>query len=268
METSHAVVPPASSSWRADLRKFLLPIFKPSRSALLPSLIQSILMRPIPFEMWFRARAWWLIWVRHGIRTIEQSHEQTSTSFMTRVAAYNQSQLWEFYRIRTEKFMALLRCIDGLPRDPRLLCIGPRNEAEMLLLSLYGFPLRRMTGVDLFSYSPLVECMDMHQLEFPENSFDIVYSAWTLKYSYDLRRACAEIVRVARPGALVVTGFSHTLAVTDVIGAPIAGGLDELLDAFSPHVEWIYWKEITPVQDAEEVSVIFRVQKFADEGGV
>ena len=102
---------------------------------------------------------------------------------MAGVRKYNRSQMWEFYRIRTEKFMVVLRCIDAVPRDPRILIIGPRNEAELLLLSLYGFPLRRMVAVDLFSYSPLIRCMDMHQFDFPDDSFDIVYSAWTLKCS-------------------------------------------------------------------------------------
>src|SRR5439155_15257612 len=127
-------------------------------------------------------------------------------------------------------------------------CIGPRTEAEMLLLSLYGFPLKNMTGVDLFSYSPAIQCMDMHHLEFGDNSFDIVYTAWTLKYSFDLARACAEIIRVAKPDGLVVTGFSHTNEITDEVGSRLSRGLDDLLSSFAPHVGWIYWQEIAPTQ--------------------
>jgi SAM-dependent methyltransferase len=252
---------PRGAAWRGRLRRWLVPVFKPSRSVLLPSLWRAMLMRPIPFEIWFRLRAWRQI-AAHGIRRLGEPGTDASRSFMTRVSTYNESKLWEFYRVRTEKFMALLQCIDARPKEPALLCIGPRNEAEILLLSLYGFPLRNITGVDLFSYSPRIRCMDMHRLEFADSSFDIVYSAWTLKYSYDLQAACREIVRVVRPGGLVVTGFSHTLSLSEVIGAPIAGGLSELLAAFSPHVDWIYWQESTPVgDDAEEVSVIFRVRK-------
>jgi len=159
--------------------------------------------------------------------------------------------------------MVLLRCIDGIPADAKILCIGPRNEAEMLLLSLYGFPLRNVTGVDLFSYSPAIQCMDMHELKFPDGTFDIVYTAWTLKYSFDLPRACAEIVRVLKPGGVVVTGFSHTSTLTEEVGSPLTKGLDELLQHFSPHVEWVYWKEVAPtgVDGVFEVSTIFRVQK-------
>ena len=35
-------------------------------------------------------------------------------------------------------------------------------------MSLYGFKLENVTGVDLFSYSPRIKCMDMHKLEFPD----------------------------------------------------------------------------------------------------
>lgn len=216
-------------------------------------------MRPLPFEVWFRARAWWFL-ARH--RRLESLHAAESDSgFLDRVSGYNQSKLWEFFRARTEKFMAILRCIDAVPRDARILVIGPRNEAEILLLSLYGYKLTNITGVDLFSYSPRIRCMDMHALDFPDSSFDVVYSAWTLRYSYDLKKACQEIIRVVKPDGFVATGFSDTKIVSDVTGASIEGGLTELLQAFSPNVGWVYWQEVTPVPGAEDVTAVFRVKK-------
>ena len=258
MSAAPEVVSQARGRWFSRVRRIALWVYKPSRSVLLPTFWRYVLMRPEIFEFWFRLRAWWFLATR-AMNSLEAPNE----SFMDGVRRYNRSQMWEFYRVRTEKFMVVLRCIDAVPRAPRILVIGPRNEAELLLLSLYGFPLRQIVAVDLFSYSPLIKCMDMHHLDFPDNSFDIVYSAWTLKYSYDLPRACAEIVRVVKPRGLVVTGFSHDAAVTAEVGAPIAGGLDELLGAFGRHVDWVYWRESTPVAggDTEEVSVVFRVSK-------
>ncbi|MGE0444225.1 MAG: methyltransferase domain-containing protein [Vicinamibacterales bacterium] len=259
-----AAAPPAAprAAWRQRLRALLLPIYKPSRSRLALPVWRAVLMRPAVFEVWFRLRAWWLLATGGGLRGAAGPAASDDT-FLGRVWSYNRSQMWEFYRIRTEKFMAVLRCVDALPPEPRMLVIGPRNEAEILLLSLYGFPLKHITAIDLFSYSPKIQCMDMHDIRFPDNSFDIVYSAWTLKYSYDLPRACRELLRVVRPGGVVVTGFSHTTAITGEVGAPLAGGLAELLEQFAPHVDWVYWQERTPVPgaDAEEVSVIFRVKK-------
>ncbi len=215
-------------------------------------------MRPAIFEFWFRLRAWWFLLTTRRVGGLTPS---TEAGFMSKVASYNRSKLWEFHRVRTEKFMVLLRCIDEVPKDAKILCIGPRNEAEVLLLSLYGFPLRNITAIDLFSYSPLITCMDMHALSFPADSFDVVYTAWTMKYSYDLQRACREIVRVVKPGGIVVTGFSHTTTITEEVGSPLRGGLQELLQQFAPHVDWVHWQESTPVLNAEEVSVIFRVRK-------
>lgn len=263
--TTVAQPPTQRATWRSRVRALALPVYKPSRTVLVPSLWRYLLMRPAIFELWFRARAWWHLTVGHGFHSLERQADGTSTSFLDNVRSYNRSKIWEFYRIRTEKFMNVLRCIDAVPRNPRVLVIGPRNEAELLLLSLYGFPLRNITSVDLFSYSPLIHCMDMHKLEFPDDSFDIAYSAWTLKYAYDLERACAELARVVKPGGVIVTGFSHTQTTTAEVGAPIAGGIDELLATFGSRVGWVYWKESTPVPGggAEEVSVIFGVAKNA-----
>jgi SAM-dependent methyltransferase len=252
---------------RQRLRNLLLPIYKPSRSKLLVPYWRDLMMRPAIFEIWFRARLAWFWGIRHGLKALGASPDGQQT-FVEKVKSYNQSKIFEFFRIRTEKFMVLLRCIDGIPRDAKVLCIGPRNEAEILLLSLYGYPLRNITGVDLFTYSPLIRAMDMHNLDFPDDSFDIVYSAWTLKYSFDLPRACSEIVRVAKPSGVVVTGFSHTSEITAEVGSPMARGLDELLNSFSPHVGWVFWQEVAPTgkDGVSEVSVIFRVRKDATPG--
>lgn len=249
---------------RQRLRHIALPVYKPSRSALLPSLRTFLLMRPFVFEAWYRLRAFRHVWFGGGIRTLNEFGEVVPRAAMARVASYNQSRIWEFFRDRTEKLMMVLRCIDAVPPDAKVLVIGPRNEAEILLLSLYGFRLDRIIGVDLFSYSPSIRLGDMHDLEFPDNTFDIVYTAWTLAYSYDLRKASAEILRVAKPDAIVATGMSHTsnrshLDLSDIT----QGGLPELLALFAPHVDHVYWQESAPVPgtDAAEVSVIFRIRK-------
>src|SRR5439155_23120353 len=92
------------------------------------------------------------------------------------VIAWNTHMVWEIRRRRTERLMNVLRTIEGLPiKRSRILCIGPRNEAEILLLSLYGFPIDNIVSIDLFSYSDLIQVMDMHDLKFPADSFDIVY---------------------------------------------------------------------------------------------
>jgi hypothetical protein len=250
----------AGSKWKARLRKALVPIYKPTRSLVTPNMWRSFVLQPPIFELWYRGRAWKFL-ATHGMKSFENGDVPKEKNFLERVSSYNQSQLWEWHRTRTEKIMAVLRCIDDRPKKPKMLVIGPRNEAELLLLHLYGFDLSDIESIDIFSYSPHIQCMDMHDLKFEDNRFDIVYSAWTLKYSYDLAKACSEIVRVLKPGGLVATGFSHRAVKTDVIGAPIEGGLDELLQQFSSHVDWVFWKEALPVATGHEVTTIFRIKK-------
>jgi hypothetical protein len=252
---------------RQQVRQVALPIYKPSRSALLPGICRYLLMRPAVFEAWYRMRAFRQLWFGGGIRTLNELGEVAPHSAMERVTSYNRSRLWEFFRVRTEKLMAVLRCIDAVPRDAKVLVIGPRNEAEILLLSLYGFRLQNITGVDLFSYSPLIRLGDMHNLQFNDGTFDVVYTAWTLAYSYDVKRACAEIVRVAKSGAIIATGMSHTSKRSDLDLSDITqGGVTEILALFAPHVDHVYWQESSSVAgtDSAEISTIFRIRKTPD----
>ena len=45
--------------------------------------------------------------------------------------------------------------------------------------------------------------MDMHEMTFSDDSFDVVYASHSLEHSYDVERVVREIVRVARDGAVV-----------------------------------------------------------------
>lgn len=245
------------------LRPLVLRTYLPSPSRYSLGMFRSLAMRPWAFEFWYRARALRLTLSGRGLRAF-RVEDSKPTEFVGRVSDYNRSQMWEFYRDRTEKLMIVLRALDDVPKDGRVLVIGPRNEAELLLLSLYGFKLKNITSVDLFSYSPKIQLADMHDLPFPDASFDVVYSAWTLKYSYDINKACSEIVRVVRPGGYVVTGFSHTLKTSEVVGSPIKGGLDELRRLFEPHVETVSFQEASEEEPGTwRVSLIFKARKGA-----
>jgi SAM-dependent methyltransferase len=235
---------------------------------MVPSPWRYLMMRPVPFEMWFRLRALRFALLGQGTDSIEGGERPEGRAFNAHAFTHNRSKLWTFYRVRTERLMSIVRCVNGLPADPKLLCIGPRNEAELLLLHLYGFRLENITGIDLFSYSPKIRCMDMHALDFPDNSFDVVYVAWALTYSSDIARACAEIARVLKPGGIVAVAIAHSASdhVVDPTNAPVGstvdGGVAELLAYFKPHVDWVYWQEQAPKGNgAWEATSVFRIAK-------
>lgn len=88
-----------------------------------------------------------------------------------------------------------------VPQTPiglSVLAIGCRNPHELNCLDTAGFS--SVTGIDLVSMSPRILPMDMHQLTFPDASFDVVFASHSLEHAYDLDRALGEWQRVTRRG--------------------------------------------------------------------
>lgn len=252
---------------RYRARQTLLPYFKPTRSALVPGIGRYLLLRPFAFEVWFRGRAAWFLLMRRWSQPEDSvGAEAWNSGHRSRVIDHNFGHRWLFSRRRTEKVMSILRCIGQVSPESRILCIGPRNEAEILLLSLHGFKLKNITGIDLFTYSPLIRQMDMHNLEFSDNSFDIVYVLYTLPYADDLPKACREIIRVLKDNGIIAAGFQHTSKMTDLRtkGSELRDGLSELFHLFHPHIRHVYWQEAEAARDSSGdylATAIFDVKK-------
>ena len=71
-------------------------------------------------------------------------------------------------------------------------------------------------GIDIAARSktkPDFKLMDAHKLDFPENSFDVVYGVGILHH-LDYERALLEILRVLRPGGVMI--FQEPLALNPV----------------------------------------------------
>ena len=101
---------------------------------------------------------------------------------------------------RLDPFVRLIldRCPE-LKNEARVLCIGARNDVEIRILERYGF--RDITAIDLWSSSPRIRVMDMHALDFPDETFDLVFASHAFEHAFDFDRVAAEVVRVLRePG--------------------------------------------------------------------
>ena len=96
----------------------------------------------------------------------------------------------------------------------KVLCIGPRTEAEFFHFIGEGFAGENLTGLDLMSYSEFVDVGDMHHMPYEDDTFDIVFVGWTLTYSKDLQRVADECLRVAKPGAYVAIGVESNGKIT------------------------------------------------------
>ena len=150
---------------------------------------RSVLLQPLPFFLWFRLRWHWFRLSGKPLRVF-QADATSDDHIRTNVIPYSIRKMRGMDRMRTERLINVLRSIHDLDvQKARLLNIGPRNEAEVLLLRLYGFRSENISAVDLFSYSPQIEVMDMHDLRFPNDAFDVTYCAYTLRYSDRVDRA-------------------------------------------------------------------------------
>lgn len=77
-----------------------------------------------------------------------------------------------------------------------ILCLGARTGAEVKAFRKLGF---FSVGIDLAfpKNSPFVLYGDFHNLDFPEKSFDLIYSN-TLDHVYDHKKFIKEILRVLK----------------------------------------------------------------------
>ena len=89
------------------------------------------------------------------------------------------------------------------PMSPSL-SVGPRWVTEIRFFrEIVG--LKGHVGLDIFSDdSDLVTAGDMHDMPFDDNYFQFVFLKNVVDKSYDVRRLVRELIRVVRPGGLVV----------------------------------------------------------------
>ncbi len=92
----------------------------------------------------------------------------------------------------------------------KVLSIGPRAEAELFMLVSIGFRIENIKALDLVSYSPSVDIGDMHAMPYEEDSFDVILLGWVIAYSNDNAKVAEEVLRVAKPGAIVAIGCEYS----------------------------------------------------------
>lgn len=260
-----AAGPPQALALRDFVGRYLIP-----RSPVLLSVWNYILLTPPVFALRFHARRLYWRLTGHSLKQLVKGGGVDSNFVAEQVLPYNLGNINIINRGRTERVIAILRSIRGLKLGSlNTLVVGPRNEAELLLLSSYGFDSAKMTAIDLFSYSPAVRLMDMHDLKFPDGSFDAVYSAFVITYSDDIPRAIAETIRVARDNALIVFAFEH-LSPGDGnrFGKNnLGGGPNDLIGAFGPRAGHVFWQEDFENEGRYTSSVVFRLSKRAAASG-
>lgn len=236
---------------------------------------------PTFYSWWIQSRfvLWTQLWVRFiffvlikGGKISEISTSNNHGKVLSRVIFLNHKDrldIIKLNRTRLEMMAGILKAIftinTSIPiSTARLLSIGPKNEGELLLYSKYGFNWDNLVGIDLSSYSPKIKLMDMHEIKFPDNTFDVVTSMWSIRYSYDLSKVTNEIKRVAKDGALIAVGITYSDDKDlDFAYESKLDSINSLLEYFDGMVSNIYWRiedEKKPNKIAH-MSVVFRIRK-------
>ena len=92
-----------------------------------------------------------------------------------------------------------------LRSDPQVLIVGPRTEDDIFWARSLG--LRHTRGLDLFSYSKLIDVGDMHSTSFQSGQFDAVILGWVISYSSEPDRMVRECKRIIKPGGYIGFGI-------------------------------------------------------------
>ena len=156
------------------------------------------------------------------------------------------------------------RVADEQPDGGSVLCVGCRNALELDRFRARGFD--SVVGIDVFSERSDIKVMDMHQMTFPDDSFDVVYCSHALEHSYDVHRVVAEMVRVARDGAVVGVEVP-VRAQASAADRVVFSGLDGLRASFASHIrQELLAEEQPPRSDTNEqgteiARLVFRVRK-------
>jgi len=156
-------------------------------------------------------------------------------------------------------------------KQKKVLTVGPRTESEIFMLTAAGFDPFNIRGLDLMSYSPLIDVGDMHDMPYPDDSFDVVILGWVIAYSRNPVKAIREARRVAKKDAVFAVGCEYSPFTHDERkdhGSILADDvrhyekIEDILDLFEGDVGTIWYQdEIHSTMKSERGSVITAFQR-------
>lgn len=223
----------------------------------------------------------WFVKVKKALRTVS-SHGAFPVTIN-----HNLKSIANFRSSRMSLLIDPLAVIETVDPQSRILVIGCRNELDLLMLFAKGFSTRKVRGLDLISYSPFVDCGDMHSLPYSGDSFDVVICGWTLSYSRQPGVAASEMKRVCRRGGVIAVAVEYCADVAGVdslLGYSISDGtgreLNSVLDLqelFSVHEGQVVFRHDAParrshsavglVERPSGVGLIFLNEKSSESHG-
>lgn len=205
-----------------------------------------------------------------------------STDAIEMTVKHNIKALNVFGLRRMDKIIKPLSVLENVSKDARILVIGPRNEDDILNLLAHGFNKKNITGLDLISYSPMIEIGDMHNTKFADSTFDVVICGWTLSYSNQPHKFAKEITRIIKNNGVIAIGVEYsTLTKEDskkihngyaliTQGFERINSVNSILQLFESNIDHVFFNHDAPNKnshgetlhpDVSSVVVIFSITK-------
>ncbi|MBU1863204.1 MAG: class I SAM-dependent methyltransferase, partial [Candidatus Omnitrophica bacterium] len=147
-----------------------------------------------------------------------------------------------------------------------VLCIGCRSIEE--INDFKALKTRKVVGIDLFSEDREIMVMDMHNMSFDDNSFDIIFSCHSLEHARNYKKVISEFIRVAKNGSMFVieVPVQYGARGTDLWDFE---SLENVRNMFQPYVGKILFEEYARKNTGNNFSgtdiarIIFKIIKEA-----
>jgi len=121
---------------------------------------------------------------------------------------------------------------ENFKKECKVLCIGARYGTEIDAFKKLGF--ENITAIDIYPRSENVIEIDMHNLPFSENLFNIIYTHHSLDHSLFPEKAVKEMYKVSKEKAFWI----HTIPFNDY-------GKEEAIDFDSSNEIISFFKKYT-----------------------
>jgi len=151
-------------------------------------------------------------------------------------------------------------------KKEKILCVGCRNINEIKAFHSMGFDY--VTGIDVYSDNKSILLMDMHDMTFQDETFDLIFSSHSLEHSIDPERAVLEFARVSKDGTIFIieVPINYPVKGADLVDFRSIENLYERIEKVVQVKEKIFSEELALGHqnnfDGNDIMrIIFRIQK-------
>lgn len=239
--------------------------------------LRSLYLLPFFRRVVVRIRLFYFVRIRRALKT-------TASSDAFRITIPHNIKSLGQCNTRIDLLVKPLSVLESVNKNSKVLIVGPRDEHDLFTLIGHGFSQKKIRGLDLISYSPLIDLGDMHNTFYPDSTWDVIIVGWTLSYSSTPQKFAEEMIRIARNGALIAIAVEYsTMSERDEVelcGYSIqertklsrrVNSVQEILALFSSHVDQVFFSHDAPLKrshgkggldpNVSSVAVIFSLTK-------